>query len=327
MPTPSSARSIAEPAPPVRLRRAASAGRRVWEGACRGVDPLFAAAESMAEDSSLLTPAELFTTLMDRLDNRCDTGIATGIDDLDELLGGLRPGAVTVVFGKTGHGKTTLALSIVASALTHGVPALVCSPEFDDAELLRRFLGMGISKDPESITAADLTKHQADIESLPLVVLPGGRSYTVTDLLGEIRAAVYGFGVRLVLIDPLDWLVEFGARPENRLALIAQYLRALVVGIRDLPAHFIVVASPRKTQAGKELGTDDIAGSQLLGADAWNILSVRAGKSYDGAPTAPSWVTVLKARSTGTRGKEVELVFMKNGRRIVQPATGGKSRW
>ncbi len=37
MPTPSSARSIAEPAPPARLRRAASAGRRVWEGACRGV--------------------------------------------------------------------------------------------------------------------------------------------------------------------------------------------------------------------------------------------------------------------------------------------------
>ncbi|HIF22680.1 MAG TPA: hypothetical protein EYQ27_12440, partial [Gemmatimonadetes bacterium] len=37
MPTPSSAQSIAEPAPPARLRRAASAGRRVWEGACRGV--------------------------------------------------------------------------------------------------------------------------------------------------------------------------------------------------------------------------------------------------------------------------------------------------
>ncbi len=37
MPTPSSARPIAEPAPPARLRRAASAGRRVWEGACRGV--------------------------------------------------------------------------------------------------------------------------------------------------------------------------------------------------------------------------------------------------------------------------------------------------
>lgn len=69
-----------------------------------------------------------------------DRTIPTGINDLDDLLGGgLRRGQVTLVAGGTGVGTTTFALNLAAhAALRAGTPAVVVAPESDLRELTVR---------------------------------------------------------------------------------------------------------------------------------------------------------------------------------------------
>ena len=290
------------------------------------LDPVFASAEPMHGASALRSPAALFDDLLARVEGKDDRGIATGIADLDHALSGLKPGKVTLLTGKTGNGKSTLALSVAFDLLLRGVPVMASSFEYDDADLLGLFAAMGLGKARTEVTPKDVKRHREGLLALPLCILPAGEPYPLADLLAEIRTAVYGYACRLVLIDPLDWTVPYGPRAETRYADVARYLRGLLAGLREeeLPAHVLLVVSPRKTQDGRNVVAEDIAGAQSLGADAWNIVAVRAPEQVEGdEPTTLAFVDVLKARTTGIKGKTLRLRYLRSGGRIVQPDRGG----
>lgn len=58
-----------------------------------------------------------------------ETGFSTGIEKLDEVLGGLQPGIVTLLAARPSMGKSTVALNITANATRDGIGVHVFSLE------------------------------------------------------------------------------------------------------------------------------------------------------------------------------------------------------
>ncbi len=72
-----------------------------------------------------------------------------GVDELDELLGGVEPGSVIVIEGSPGSGKTTFALSIVyKNVMTRGAKALYISLGETPEKLIGYAKGLGFNVEP-----------------------------------------------------------------------------------------------------------------------------------------------------------------------------------
>lgn len=148
-------------------------------------------------------------TIFPRLDlRRQDTRstwetIASGSDELDEMLGGgLEEGTTCLVFGTTGSGKSTLGATYVRSAIRGGRRSAVFL--FDEREemFLRRTQAMGMDIGPH-VEQGSVHLTRVDIEE----VFPG-------ELVQVIRHKVEHDGVRLVVIDSLSGY--FSALPAER---------------------------------------------------------------------------------------------------------------
>jgi replicative DNA helicase len=67
-------------------------------------------------------------------------GISTGLSSVDRLLGGLRPGEVSVLAARPWMGTTSLALGWALAAADRSTPTLLFSPELSTAALVERLL-------------------------------------------------------------------------------------------------------------------------------------------------------------------------------------------
>lgn len=77
----------------------------------------------------------------DRLNGRLEIGLDFGLEDLDNIVQGLRPGNLVIVAGKPGTGKTVLGTNLADKiASKEGKSALIFSLEMPGAELVKRAL-------------------------------------------------------------------------------------------------------------------------------------------------------------------------------------------
>ncbi len=90
-----------------------------------------------------------------------DGGPHTGFRDLDDLLGGFWPGQLTILAGRTGMGKTALALDVAANlALDQARGVGVFSMQLCERELAKRWL-VGRARLPlDAIRRGRLESHQ-----------------------------------------------------------------------------------------------------------------------------------------------------------------------
>ena len=95
-------------------------------------------------DTSPQDFTELHRQKLDRLEaagGRASGGIATGFADLDRLLGGLKPGEVSIIAARPSMGKTAIALNIAEQiAFGSRVPVGLFSLEMFKSAVAQRLL-------------------------------------------------------------------------------------------------------------------------------------------------------------------------------------------
>ena len=123
---------------------------------------------------------------------RPETSVASGVGELDQLLGGgLTWGTTTLLIGPAGSGKSTLAAQYAASGVTHTKAAIFLFDERASTFVSRcDALGMGVSQ-----RIADGTVMLQQIE--PGEMSPGEFSY-------RVRVAVERDNARVITIDGLN---------------------------------------------------------------------------------------------------------------------------
>jgi replicative DNA helicase len=187
-----------------------------------------------------------------------DPGISTGYPDLDDVLGGLRPGEMTVVAAAPGTGKTTLAVNIADHvAGTLGLPVLISSLEMREEQLtLRRIAaaaGVGLHR---------LVRHQLDDGDWDKIrpvhtKLTGSRLYvddTPGASLAQHRGRLLemrrqGHPAALAVIDHIGLLAP--PKAESRQQEVAELARSAKILCRELEVPLILVSPVNRGPAGR----------------------------------------------------------------------------
>lgn len=173
----------------------------------------------------------------------------TGRRDLDRILnGGLAPGQLVVVSGRTGHGKTTLALDMIRStALRDGRPVFFVSAEQVEEEITMRILfaeatvplaGMRTGKISDEQWES-LTGHATPLFDAPIFIDDSVQK--LTDITSEAHRLGADHDLGLIVVDGLNLLTS-GEDANSRYEDVATMSRNLKHLARDLNVPVVVTA-------------------------------------------------------------------------------------
>ena len=137
------------------------------------------------------------------------TGLSTGLPSVDEQIGGLEPGALVILGGRPGMGKSALGWQWAIAAARQGAGVLALSLEMSSTELGRRALSAlsgvpvwQLKRGRHADGAERLRTAQKELRGLPISI-EDGAGLTAGMIGVKARAAKRRHSVGLVLVDHL----------------------------------------------------------------------------------------------------------------------------
>jgi len=104
-----------------------------------------------------------------------ENGVASGLTDLDQILGGFRPRQLIVIGARPAMGKTALSIELALSVARQNKPVLFTSLEMGRSELQERFIAtmsmVGARKKPmDEADQTRMKKAANELRSLPIEI-------------------------------------------------------------------------------------------------------------------------------------------------------------
>lgn len=207
-------------------------------------------------------------------------GIEVGIQKLDDELVKIFCGGVTIVTGKASAGKTTFLNQIALSALDQGMPVFLFSRELLNAmsKDWYKTVGAGI-RNMHEISFTDrrtgkerhtwvvnkeakleMDRHYADM----LYIYKDDASNAADALISTMEQLARRRGVKCFLIDNLMTVLLPEDKDGGVNGAQTTFIANLTRFAMKYSAIVVLVAHPRKTQAGQEIGLDDVSGSMNI---------------------------------------------------------------
>lgn len=206
--------------------------------------------------------------------------LSTGIQDLDELLGGgTRPGQMVVIGARPGIGKSVLGTNFAVAAAKKGFGATVCSLEMSESELLERIFAdqAGVSLDrvrqPKMLDQDDRYRLKSTAEqvgALPLKIVDAAQQTLATIRSVARDRARTARGLRLLVVDYLQ-LMSGSGRVENRQQEISEISRGLKLLAKELGITVVALSQLNRgseQRAGGRPQLSDLRESGAIEQDA-----------------------------------------------------------
>ncbi|MFA5958763.1 replicative DNA helicase [Hyphomicrobium sp.] len=205
--------------------------------------------------------------LRDFLDPNTPAGISTGLKDLDAISGGLHRGEMSIVGGRPGQGKTTVATQLALNAAGSGVGALVISLEMGNAQLMQRALSnLAFRRDREPIPyslfrtdkiaspekrkigEAEVERLQNSItalEAMPLF-LEDKAGLTLAEIAGIVRKTrahcdKQGIGLGLVVVDHIGLALPTDRYKGSKVNEVSELTAGLKRLAKSLDVHVMAL--------------------------------------------------------------------------------------
>lgn len=212
------------------------------------------------------------------------SGLSTGLVDLDKLIRGLRKKTVTIVAGLPGSGKTTLGLQIAQHIACNGLGVgMVFSLEMPEEELANRALASLGSMDLQVLDNGQLqdedwprlTSAVSKIMARPLYVSDKS-GLTVARIRSICRQVKRKHGLDVVVIDYIG-LIGSDGKAFNRTAELGKISTGIVNIAKELEVPVILLAQLNRDSTkrpGKKPIASDLRDSGQIEADAHCIILV-----------------------------------------------------
>lgn len=242
--------------------------------------------------------------------------IKTGFDQLDRLLGGLRPTELTVFTGETASGKTTWTTNLGFNLARMGHPVLIASFETKPLKIIRKMIQIESKKPFRDLNEEELKNCLSFISTLPIYFIDSYGEIDLPKLKESIFYATRKFGVRIVILDHLHFFLKFSADHERH--AIDHALRDIKSWAMTLNIHILLVVHPTKIETeNRPIGLNDLKGSSGLKQIPDNVISIWRERGKDSQNEVV--LDVLKCRDdSGNEGKVI-LSFDKESQRYEDP--------
>jgi replicative DNA helicase len=216
------------------------------------------------------------------------SGVPSGFNALDEEIGGLQPGTLTIYGGRSSHGKSTLAQDTAYHASAEiGIPCLYVSLEQPAHEVYLFMLQKTEGINPIKIKAGALEPTQEfnlknalkNLKASPLYFYDS--SSRLEDILLKARSMVHAKKIKLLLIDYLQ-LVENPLKGEPRHLQVAGVSRALKRLAMDTGLAIVALSQLNRgpEERGGAIRLSDIRESDAICHDADHVVFINRPKLY-----------------------------------------------
>lgn len=242
-------------------RQLLSLSDKIAEAAREGVPPMEVVERAQASLSKLgaramstgfRSPSDLASRAYDDLKRLSESpdgvvGLRTGLADLDDKLGGMRPGWLVIAAARTGEGKSVLGVQIADSIAKAGGVAAVFSVEMDGVEVTgRRLLSeAGVAKqNVRYMTERDWARADQAMMALSsrAVLIDDSSTQTVPRMRAACRSLRQERGrLDVVVVDYLQILkaAKASERRHIELGTISADLKAMA---KDLQVPVVALA-------------------------------------------------------------------------------------
>jgi replicative DNA helicase len=245
-------------------------------------------------------------------------GLQTGLENLDAVLRGMRPGQLIVLAARPGCGKTTLALNIAEHvAVTQRLPVGFFSLEMTRRELAFRLLlsrarvtiDQATAEKPLDATQKALVVASGHVAKAPLHIEDQG-GLSIAQLRSHARRMAIRHKPALLVVDYLQLLNGTGRR-ENRCAEITEISGSLKALAKEL--HLPILALSQLNRASEQADNrkprlSDLRDSGSIEQDADAVLFIWSKEQQD-ADLLRCKLTVAKHRNGPLR--ELDMIFNK----------------
>ena len=212
-------------------------------------------------------------------------GLPTGLKSLDDILKGLRPGAVTVVAGTTSSGKTALAVQIADRVAEHCGPVLFFSAEMTAEELTERILSRRSGVDHDSLRGGTLSA--ADWSRLTQAAGEfsngAGKRLMVDDMggltCGRIASSLARENIRggaaLLVVDHLQLVRPSGRKPSRyeQITDISGDIKSLALRF-GVPVLLLSQLNRSSTRDARKPNLSDLRDSGAIEQDADSVVFI-----------------------------------------------------
>lgn len=253
--------------------------------------------------------------------------IKTNIPKLDETIGGLLEGGITVVLGKAGSGKSVLSNLIALNAIEDGHTVCVYTGEFR-ANRFQYWMNL------QAAGSEYITLKYDPVKGKQVPVLPWTTQEHIMEwyrgklllydndeifscdqgdaIIEVFTMAIRRHGASLLICDNLMTAVSDKDDEWRAQAIFANKLKKLA---NKFGVAVLLVCHARKTKAGEKLQQSDLSGASATANLADVVISVEPGQ-----------LNVIKNRDTGMLNT-IEFCYCPDSRRIYQMDAGDKNHF
>ncbi|WP_370931126.1 replicative DNA helicase [Bartonella sp. DGB1] len=226
------------------------------------------------------------------------SGIATGLSDLDKLMGGLQKSDLIILAGRPGMGKTSLATNIAfnisyakKNKLETNGNILFFSLEMSSEQLATRIISEQSEISSANIRRGNLTDIELDrlikcsreLQELPLYIDPTG-GISSSKLSARARRHKRQFGLDVIVIDYIQLMtVANSSSSNNRVAEITEITNSLKALAKELNVPIIALSQLSRqveNREDKRPQLSDLRESGSIEQDADVVLFVYRDEYY-----------------------------------------------
>ncbi|MDA1050749.1 MAG: replicative DNA helicase [Planctomycetota bacterium] len=225
---------------------------------------IFAIAEQRAEADHTHSAIDFMRGTMERVEARKEgkssRGLPTGFDAVDDMTGGLLPGEVTILAGRTSMGKSAFACNTAEqAAITRKVPTLLISLEMSVAEIGDRLIASQARVDLHRIKRGtyctnehpELIEAAGRIADSPLFI-DDCPTRNMTSIAALARRHKRKHSIGFLVIDYLQ-LIDPDNAKDLRQEQVAKIARRLKVLAREIQVPILCLAQlNRQTELTKD---------------------------------------------------------------------------
>lgn len=214
-------------------------------------------------------------------------GITTGLQSLDEILGGWHDGDLTVIGARPAMGKTALLVNVAEAAAGAGYVTGLVSAEQPAIQIGLRRLSLATGVNASALRAGKVDDDWAEMyaglkrtHDRPLRIYDRS-AITLDELVAVARKWKHAHGLQILLIDYAQRITVPGA---DRITEVAQVARTLKNLARDLQIPVVALAQVKaavETRNDKRPNAGDLANSDELTREADQVLMLYRDEVYN----------------------------------------------